>query len=216
MTPTMRLIVAASGLALGAGTLAPAFAQGDTAGQRAGKFAARMIERFDGDKDGKVTLAGYLALESERFAKSDTDGDGFITASEIEARSGKRADRRGSRILERLDKDGDGRISAAEADTGQRIKRRFARLDVDRDNFVTTAELEAARDKHRSRRTERLMDRVDADKDKRISVAEAQSAHERRFARLDADKDGSVTQAELTESLTKMRRGKRRHGKTEQ
>ena len=214
MTITQKLIVAASIVTLGAGSLAPALAQDDPRGQRAGKFAARMIDRYDADRNGSVTLDEYLAIEDDRFAGADSDQDGFVTVLELETAMSGTAERRDGRMLDRLDTDKDGRVSRAEAeaDAAERVERRFARLDKDKDGFITRAELSGAKDRVATRRGGRMMERVDADKDGRISPAEAETARKARFERMDADKDGTVTVAELSERMKQRRPGKRRHG----
>lgn len=213
MTMKTKLIVAASIGSLAAGSLSPAFAADDADGPREGRFAARMIDRYDADKDGTVTLDEYLAVEDDRFEKADGDGDGFVTALEFESAMGGAAERRGGRMLDRLDTDKDGRISVAEAeaDAVERVKRRFARLDKDQDGFIGKAELAGDKDRTASRRGSRMMERIDTDKDGRISTAEAGNARKMRFEQMDADKDGTVTVAELTERMAKWRSGKRRH-----
>ena len=211
MTNTTKLIVAASIMTMGAGISASAFAQDD---QRAGKFATRMIERYDADKNGSVTLDEYLAIEDDRFADADSDQDGFVTVLELETAISGAKGRRGGRMLDRLDTDKDGRVSRAEAeaDAAARVERRFARLDKDKDGFITGSELAGTKDRVATRRGNRMMERVDADKDGRISSSEAQTARKARFERMDTDKDGTVTVAELSERMKETRSGKRRHG----
>lgn len=48
-----------------------------------------------------------------------------------------------------------------------------------------------------------LFERLDADKDGAVTRAEVDAARAERFAAVDADKDGAVTLAELTAMLTK-------------
>lgn len=53
------------------------------------EMAKRQLERFDINKDGKVSLKEFLAPASESFAKIDLNHDGFVTAEEL-AESHKR------------------------------------------------------------------------------------------------------------------------------
>ncbi|MEH3158779.1 MAG: EF-hand domain-containing protein [Sphingomonas taxi] len=95
-----------------------------------------------------------------------------------------------------FDTDGDGRTSRAELEAG--VARSFAAIDTARSGslgYIAFADW-----------AERwLGDRnalpspfeVDTDGDNRITLAELQAAFARVFARLDADKDGSVTRKEV-------------------
>lgn len=53
------------------------------------EMAKRQLERFDLNKDGKVSLKEFLAPATESFAKIDLNHDGFVTAEEL-AESHKR------------------------------------------------------------------------------------------------------------------------------
>jgi Ca2+-binding EF-hand superfamily protein len=212
MNTTMKLIAAASVLAFLAGPCAT-LAQDRPDGERMGRFAQRMIERYDADKNGSVTLEEYLSAEDDRFERADGDDDGFVTMSELQAAMRSHGRNRGGRMLNRLDADEDGRVSLAEAeeDAGKRVRRLFKRIDANEDGFITEAEIESARERRASRWEKRLAERVDTDRDGRISSAEAETARKARFARIDVDNNGTVTVAELTERFRKHRRGKRRN-----
>jgi len=216
MTIKPKLTVAISTLFLGVLTSVPALAQGGegAAARRSEDPAARLIKRFDGNDDGTVTLAEYLAGEKRRFAEADIDGDGYVTTAELEAVAAIRASRRSDRVMERLDTDTDGRISQAEAEAlgVERAMRRFVRLDTDQDGFVTKSEIDDARDRSVTRIQARIMARFDANGDDRISAVEADITRERRFARIDRDRDGAVTVAELRESLKRRPRESNRSG----
>ena len=71
----------------------------------------------------------------------------------------------------------------ARADVQSRVARHFARVDANRDGFVTKAEADAAveafRDKHTEKRTERRAER-----------------REHAFERIDVNGDGAITKAE--------------------
>jgi hypothetical protein len=47
------------------------------------KFAQQQVERFDKNKDGKVTVEEYLAPARESFKVADTNGDGNVTTEEL-------------------------------------------------------------------------------------------------------------------------------------
>lgn len=92
----------------------------------------------------------------------------------------------------RLDADGDGRFSLVEMTA--RALARFDRVDADRDGRLTPEERQAARERQAAERPERARPPVKTDVV--LNRADVQARVERRFARLDADRDGFVTQEE--------------------
>ena len=119
-----------------------------------------MIERFDADNDGVVTLEEFMAGD-DRFEGADADADGFVTEQEIIARASDPQGRRIDRIIGRMDTDEDGKISLdeAKAAASERAEQRFARADADEDGFVTGDEARALLDDRRSRRMARRGER---------------------------------------------------------
>jgi Ca2+-binding EF-hand superfamily protein len=129
----------------------PAFAEGGPKGDR----GAMMLEQFDAidaDKDGKVTEAEIAAFRAARFVAADADKNGQLSAEELTAMhqgdaQGRMA-KRSARMIEHLDTNADGLLSAEEfAEMGQR-KSPFERADTDNDGAVTLAELQAAKEAH--------------------------------------------------------------------
>ena len=119
-----------------------------------------------------------------------------------------------------------GRAAQTEArtDVSANVGKMFARLDTNKDGFITKAEvdaLEAQRSQKIEKRAEgfkpdKIFDHIDANKDGKITVAEEQAAQAAMakargktpaqakataftglFARADANKDGTVTRAEF-------------------
>lgn len=116
------------------------------------------------------------------------------------------------RVIEKLDTDGDGSISAEEAKAHPRMGEHFAKLDADGDGQLTSAELIEAKKAHRGRgghhrmgppedHAKRMIEKLDADGDGQISEAEAADKPHlaERFSKLDADGDGQVTEQEMLE-----------------
>ena len=93
------------------------------------------------------TLDEMLARARERFAVADLDHNGKVTTEELEQ---GRADREvsgprwgaGGRLM-RADTDTDGEITLADVEAHAR--KRFARLDADKDGVVSPGETRAAR-----------------------------------------------------------------------
>lgn len=109
-----------------------------------------MLHRFDeidADKDGKMTEAELAAFRAARFAAADADGSGGLSAEELAAfRSEQMAERQSEmagRMLERLDADNDGQLSAAEFAAMGGKRNPFDRADTDGDGAVSRAEAEA-------------------------------------------------------------------------
>ena len=151
-------------------------ADGDQRLSRA-EFVDARIGRLtvaDADHDGSVTRdemratarARMARRADTRFDRLDADDDGVISKSEFDARREHRADvrmERGPRrahrgALRRAHQRAErGPIVVAEAQT--RAETAFARLDADRDGFITVAERGAARADRREHRRERMAER---------------------------------------------------------
>ena len=108
-------------------------------------------------------------------------------------------------LIQRLDKDGDGRVSRKEATDAaiERAGSRFDQLDTNKDGFITKDEVNAARSSMRERMKERAGEHwkaADKDGDGAISRSEAEASMPmlfRRFDQLDANKDGKITRDEM-------------------
>lgn len=137
-----------------------------------------------------------------RFARADSNRDGFVTREEIqarvEARRGQRQERRGERRerrFEQLDSNNDGVLSRAEFEApralrgGDRGERRAMRAGHRGQRF-------AHRGGMRGGFGGRGFARLDLDRDGRIALAEARSAALQRFDRLDSDRDGTISAGE--------------------
>jgi hypothetical protein len=123
----------------------------------------------------------------------------------------------------KVDTDGDGAISKAEAEAGApRIARDFANLDADEDGRITREEMHAqmqarhaaTREERRARAEERYRS-ADTNGDGALDLAEAQQGMPRmaeHFAEIDADADGLVTREELQAAMLARRAERMREG----
>lgn len=104
-----------------------------------------------------------------------------------------------------MDANGDGRVTRAEYAAGQQAK--FAKLDTNADGAISPEEVSAGLQKKTSKLkfwakddnasgTE-MLSAFDQNTDGQITRAEFESGAEARFAGLDTDKDGALTEQEL-------------------
>lgn len=113
-----------------------------------------------------------------------------------------------ARMFDRLDADSNGSISREEAmnaprrDGQGRFAGRISRLDTNDDNSVTPAEIDSWLQRMRAG----LLERHDINGDGQIDEADRTARLEQRFARLDADNDGSVTREEARQVMGEFRR----------
>ena len=111
----------------------------------------QMIEKIDTDKSGSISMEEFINLGAGKMVSADKDGDGILTADEIQAgMEAERQRRRLERMTRRLDIDGDGTVTVAELKEMQAKK--FAVLDVNSDGSLSEDELKKIRKKRGYRR----------------------------------------------------------------
>lgn len=115
------------------------------------------FETLDTDGNGELTQAEMEAHRAARFATLDADGDGAVTVEELEAHMATKAGRNAARMMDRLDKDEDGKLTEAEMQPRKRRdgSKMFSRLDSDGNGSLSKEEFEAAKSKmgkHRKHR----------------------------------------------------------------
>lgn len=165
---------------------------------------------LDTDQDGMITTAEWNQAPAA-LAKLDKNGDGQVTPDELRPPGpppggGPGGEDMVARMMS-FDKDGDGRLSAAELP--ERMQGMMARADKNKDGFLTKDELTAApapggpRGEGRGgprgggmMRMDPILSAVDVDQDGTLSAAEIQSAGV-AIAKLDKDSDGKLTREEV-------------------
>lgn len=106
---------------------------------------AGLMRLLDRNGDGRISQQEHAAGASRTFDAMDADGDGTVTAAEMDAtrRGLYGADRTAAAgEIATVDGNGDGVLTAAEHTTATRVM--FDRIDADRDGALTAQELEAA------------------------------------------------------------------------
>jgi len=113
-----------------------------------------MLEGADTNSDGMVVRDEFLAARAGAFTRMDRNSDGFLDKADRpegapEGPHGERA----ARMQERIDADGDGRISRDEFVNGATPM--FDRLDADHNSVLDAKEIEAARERVKRMRQHR-------------------------------------------------------------
>lgn len=207
----MRVSLSATALIAAAGILvAGAAAAEPQLTQSHAERARGTLQRMDTNGDGVIDRSEAAAHPrmSAMFDRLDRNGDGRLDAGERPRTHGKDARHLPGPMIGaiRLDADGDGRVSRAEA-ADSRLAERFEAMDRNRDGYLVASEL---RDAGRQRRQQRSAQRqqqaqaqfaaADVDRDGKLSRAEVETAMPemaKAFAFLDEDRDGFLLPADL-------------------
>ena len=162
----------------------------------------------DADRTPALTRAEVEQRSAEAFARMDANDDGVLNQADRDARRQER--------FARLDADADGELSPADRDA--RRKAAFDRIDADKSGAISFEEFSAQREQRQELRGERRAPRLgmrpggprlaraaDADRDGTVTQAEFAGAALARFDRIDVDKDGTISDSERAARRT-MRR----------
>jgi Ca2+-binding EF-hand superfamily protein len=109
--------------------------------------ADKMFDRFDTDKDGKVTQAEVDAVRAQDIKKFDANGDGVLQLDEYQNLWLEHMRSRMVDSFQRLDDDGDGKVTDAEMKAPMARMTRF--MDRDGDGSVTREEMRPRRHHYR-------------------------------------------------------------------
>lgn len=208
MYKTNILLGAVAALALvGCGASAQTNDQNAPKGKRGGHG---MMMMADANKDGNITRAEATTAATQHFAKMDANKDGKIDQSDREA---MRAQRQAQRF-DKLDANDDGSVSkdefSAPRDGGAMAGEAGERGP--RDGMRDGKRWGGKRGGHGGKGGMGMMRDADTNGDKAISAAEFQTASLARFDKMDANKDGTVTKAEMDtahETMKAERKAKR-------
>lgn len=167
-----------------------ALATAGTAFAAPGAGGARMPQ-------GDMTRAQVEAKAAERFAKMDANGDGVLNPADRAAMRAK--------MFDRIDADKNGSISRAEFEA-MHAKRAERARSGKRGDRAAMAGHRMGGHKMGARGGRGMMGKMaDANSDGAISRAEFTAAALKRFDAADADRNGTVTQAERQAGRQAMR-----------
>ena len=154
----MKYVAVLAALGLGSAVLlvnSHAFAQGQQGG-----FMER-LKAADTNADGMLSRQETASLPhlAKHFDEIDANRDGQLSKEELHAFHEKmhaqHAQERAQRMAEhwkKLDSDGDGRVSLAEAQANApRLAQHFQQIDSNGDGFITPEEMKAAHQGHHGR-----------------------------------------------------------------
>ena len=114
-----------------------------------GMMAMPSLADMDADKDGKVSKDEIAAYRKAQAAAIDTNADGKLSVDELAAMHLKQmtdaAKTMAQKMVDRMDTDGDGMLSASELVAQPMPTDLFDKLDTNKDGFVDQAELDAAK-----------------------------------------------------------------------
>lgn len=163
---TNLILPLAAVLLLGTGT---AFAEtDDKSGARAGH--ENPMAEFDADKDGAISNEESAAKAAKKFDEIDANKDGSVSLDEMdkyreaekakhEAKRAERAAEMKKKHQEKVDPDGDGKITKEEFMKG--AAERHSKMDGNGDGKVTKEEMKEKFGEHRKGRGERMKPPVD-------------------------------------------------------
>lgn len=186
--------------------------------ENADYWMKRFLKRFDADKDGRIGKEEFTKARKERLAMRDLD-DGQMTGDDMGPGMRERVRRwwedRAQRNQSGHDgqaakdgqavKDGqdgkDGRDGKRRGFTLERLlgraDREFSHLDKNGDGFIDARDLHALASERIALASTRFFRRFDADHDGKVTKDEFSRSARERFADLDLDGDGKITDADL-------------------
>lgn len=174
-------------------------------------MGGRLFERWDNDRDGKVTLAELPARMQKHLSTVDTNKDGILTRAEFDAGKAQLK----AQHEKAFDKNGDGKVTDEERREAMRahLVERFVEQDKNHDGYLTETEVQNPHWAH--------LKNADANSDSRVTLEEMKVAFEEgklrprhggkgprshadmkahaqeRFTADDKNKDGALTESEI-------------------
>jgi Ca2+-binding EF-hand superfamily protein len=169
------------------------------------KFFGHMLQKWDANGDGKISLDEYLTAATVRFQQIDKQNTGNVSADQIanSPHAAKRIERRAKGLVKHLDSADKGYVTQDEFVAA--AKTRFAKLDRNGDGKLTPDELGPA---HRGKEPSakhaefagRRFDKLDTNHDGVVTLNEYTAAAVAKFKTLDVAGNGRVSADEIANS----------------
>ncbi len=146
-----------------------------------------------------VLVAAVLVLTPLMAQAKDVSGESKQRTEQAQHAQHAKKD-----MLQNADKNGDNLVSREEARTVPWLDKRFDVLDSNKDGQISKEEIAAAKNAHheeRKRKADEKFNKADVDQDGSISREEAEKglpSIASKFDVIDANKDGKITQAEIS------------------
>lgn len=177
---------------------------------------AELIKKLDKNQDGMLSKDELPAGAWERLSRLDKNKDGKITKEEVSAvRSGTMGEKGGNagkastaeqrgQFFQRMDKNSDGKL--AKSEVPEQFWEKLSKADQNGDDFVSKRELEAASQMMQSRQRNGrggptgaagVISSFDENEDGKLAQSEVSAGMWAKISKLDTDKDGGVSRAEL-------------------
>lgn len=127
-------------------------AMGLVAGAQANmKSGAEMLRKLDADGDQRISRTEFEAGYTEKFDEADTNRDGSLSVSEMEAKKARKdGTNKGLHARDKMakkDMNADNRVSQEEFAQAKRNK--FEKMDANKDGYLTAQEIDAMKDTKR-------------------------------------------------------------------
>ena len=135
--------------------LAVAAPEGAGGGQPHHGPGMERLKQADTNADGSISRDEAQALPrlAKHFDEIDANRDNQLSPDELHAFHQKMRGQHMADHWKKLDTDGDGRLSLAEAKANApRMAEHFAQIDANGDGFVTPEEMKAAHERHGKRK----------------------------------------------------------------
>ena len=145
----MLFVLMAGLVSLGANAQAP----GGNKDRQQPPSTEELIKMMDSNKDGKLSKEEVKGPLKDDFSKIDTNKDGFLTKAELdkapkpESKGGKQEASKKKEpsideLIKTMDANTEGKLSKEEAKGP--LEKDFAKIDTNKDGFLSKAELEKA------------------------------------------------------------------------